>query len=221
MDKLQAVFFDLDGTLVNTLSDIANAYNYALAQVGLPARTESDYKQFIGNGSKVLCERLCGEHTDKVDEVNAIAVARYLEYCTEISDAYTGVQDAIEVLHSRGIKIAVLSNKPDALTKEIIGTYFYKSMFAHIRGLKDGEEPKPDTTVLLSMCEDMEVDPRECIFLGDSETDVHTAKNCNMKSVAVDWGYRSVAQLEEAGADIILEDTADIASLPEIFENIE
>lgn len=222
MDKLQAVFFDLDGTLVNTLGDIASAYNYALEQVGLPIRTEDEYKGFVGNGSKVLSERIVGSnHLYLAEEVNKIAVRKYQEDCTGFSDSYAGIQDAIEVLHSRGIKLAVLSNKPDALTQEIVKTFFSQSMFELIRGLTDGEHAKPNPEQLLKMCKQMDVDPRDCIFVGDSSVDVETAKNANMISVAVDWGFRSVAELEEAGADVILEDTADIASLPEIFDNID
>ncbi len=222
MDKLQAVFFDLDGTLVNTIGDIASAYNYALEQVGLPLRTEDEYKLFVGNGSRVLSERIVGEaHQYLAGEVNNIAVAKYKEDCTGFSNTYDGIQDAIEVLHSRGIKLAVLSNKPDALTQEIIKTFFSKSMFQLIRGLSDGDAAKPDPSILLQMCEQMDVEPKESIFVGDSSVDVETAKNASMKSVAVDWGFRSVEELEAAGADIILEDTADIASLPEIFDNID
>lgn len=222
MDKLQAVFFDLDGTLVNTIGDIASAYNYALEQVGLPLRTEDEYKRFAGNGSRVLCQRAVGEeHVSLADEVDSIAVRRYQEDCTGLSHTYEGIQDAIEVLHSRGIKLAVLSNKPDPLTQEIIKTFFPESMFELVRGLSEGDKAKPDATLLLQMCERMDAEPRECIFVGDSEVDVETARNANMKSVAVDWGFRSVEKLEEAGADIILEDTADIASLPEIFDNID
>lgn len=222
MDKLEAVFFDLDGTLINTLGDISNSYNKALEHFGIEIHTESDYRSFVGNGSYVLCQRLCGEkHRDKVDLVNSIAQKIYKENPTEFSYPYEGIEDAVEVLESRGVKCCLLSNKPDAITQKIIDDFFPKERFELVSGLIEGKKAKPDEEYLLEMCKAIDVDPRNCIYLGDSEVDIQTARNANMKSVACSWGFRDLSVLEEADPDLIIEDTADIASLPEIFVKLD
>lgn len=222
MDKLEAVFFDLDGTLINTLGDISNSYNKALEKFGLEPHSESDYKKFLGNGSYVLCQRLCGEqHKDKAEELNSIAMKIYRDNSTEFSYPYEGIEDAVEVLASRGVYCCLLSNKPDEITQVIMDDFFPKDRFALVSGLKDGKKAKPDVDYLLEMCKELDVDPKNCIFLGDSQVDIHTARNANMKAVVCNWGFRDRSELEEEKPDLIIEDTADIASLPEIFINLE
>lgn len=222
MDKLEAVFFDLDGTLINTLADISKSYNLALTKMNLPTYTESDYKRFVGNGSYVLCQRLCGvDNENKVEELDATAKQIYKDNPSELSKPYDGIEDAIEVLESRGIACCVLSNKPDDIVQQIVDDFFPKGRFKLISGLKDGKKAKPDVEYLLEMCKQLDVDHRNCIYIGDSSVDVATARNADMKSVACSWGFREREELEAAEPDLIIDDVADIASLPEIFINLE
>ncbi|NMD38905.1 MAG: HAD family hydrolase [Christensenellaceae bacterium] len=220
MRKLEAVFFDLDGTLVNTITDLANAYNYALEKLSLPKQNEADYKYFVGDGS-LNCAIRASNNSELAHEVHRIALEYYDEHLIDYSEPYTGVYDAIEVLLNRGIKMAVLSNKPDFATKKIINTLFPKGTFVLVQGKEDTMKLKPNPSHLLSMCEEMDVDPRNCVFVGDTNVDMKTANNANMIAVGVEWGFRTIEELEQHGADVILEEPAEISSLPEIFETLD
>lgn len=220
MRKLEAVFFDLDGTLVNTITDLANAYNNALEKFGLPKRNEAEYKYFVGDGS-LNCTIRASNNSELAPQINSAALEYYGEHLVDYSEPYTGVYDALEVLVNRGIKMAVLSNKPDFATKKIINTGFPKDTFAIVQGKEEDMKLKPDPKHLLSMCEEMDVDPKNCVFVGDTNVDMQTASNANMVAVGVEWGFRTIEELEENGADVILEEPAEISSLPEIFETID
>lgn len=220
MKKLEAVFFDLDGTLLDTLGDISKSYNLALEQLGLKTYDKADYRNFVGNGSYVLCQRLCGEkNSDKVEILNEIAQKIYKDNPADVSRVYDGIDLATKVLVDSGIKVCVLSNKPDAITQKIIKHYFPDGRFALVSGLKEGNVAKPDPEHLLNMCKKINVDAQNCIYVGDSDVDVDTARNAGMMSVACSWGFKDRCVLESKHPDVILDNTQDIARLLDIFEN--
>lgn len=220
MDKLEAVFFDLDGTLINTIGDIAYSYNKGLESMGLRQFSEQEYKQIVGRGSLNLCQNLTNHDENLAQDLHKIGVNFYMDSYNKNSYPYVGLDDAIEVLKTRGIKLAVLSNKPNELTKKIIYSYFPKNTFEMVYGLRDGFKPKPDADFLLEMCRELDVDPKNCIFVGDSEIDMQTAHNANMLAAGVLWGFRP-EEITEDSCDVIIEEPADLASLPEIFNNYE
>lgn len=221
MRNLKAVIFDLDGTLVNSLGDLAVAYNYALKEHGLKQHEEKNYAYFVGDGSLKCAERACGENPELAQKVKDTAIEYYSKNYDKFSECYEGVFDAVEVLISRGIKLAVLSNKPDDVCRDVIASFFPKNTFEIVRGLREGEIPKPDTANVEKILEQLDVDAKSTIFVGDSAADMKVAVEAGLTPVGVEWGFRGVDELKDNGAEIILEDTADISSLPEIFENLE
>jgi phosphoglycolate phosphatase len=213
-----AILFDLDGTLLDSLSSIALSMNEALASIALPTHETKAYRRFVGDGVRVLAERvLPPSERHRVDELLDAYRPRYRARQLE-APAYDGVQAMLDALAARKIPMAVLTNKPDDLAVEIVGALFAAIPFAHVRGERPSVPKKPDPTQALELARRMGARPERCWFVGDTPTDVQTAKNAGMTAVAVLWGFRPKEELEAAGA-------ARFASSPEalvsmLFEGV-
>ena len=203
----KAVLFDLDGTLVDTIPDIAAVMNAVLEELGFPPHPQKEYLAFVGWGSREL-SRLSLPESARTEE-NIRAADRgmktlYAKNPVARSRPYPGIKDALGALNRHGIGLAVLSNKPDELTQAVIEKLFPDIPFAVVRGGRDGVPNKPDPTSALAIARELSVDPQDCFFVGDSDVDMRTAVNARMIPTAVSWGYRGVDELKAAGAARVL-----------------
>ena len=186
------ILWDLDGTLLDTLGDLTDASNYALAQFGLPPRSEAEIRGFVGNGAKRQITLAMGAEPDdpRVDGVLAVYKPYYNDHCQIRTAPYAGVMDALALLAD--FPMAVVSNKPHAAVKALAEQYF-PGVYA--RGEQEGIPRKPAPDMILRTMEDLGVE--KCIYVGDSEVDILTAKNAGMPCLSVLWGFRDREQLTE------------------------
>ena len=201
--SIKAIIFDLDGTLVDSIHDIARCGNEALTSLGFPTHSVDTYKALVGDGLAGLARKALP--TDKREEATItklIDIYRtlYAAKWSATTRPYPGITKLLADISARGIKLAVLSNKSDDFTKMCVEQLLPARVFAEVRGESIGTPKKPDPQGALEVAATMEVGPGRCLFVGDSEIDLETARRAGMEFVAVDWGYRSRAELEEAGA---------------------
>ncbi len=207
--------FDLDGTLINSLYDLADAMNYALKKHGFEPHDREKYRFFVGSGISTLADRAMiipkGSATpEQKAEVLKDFNKYYTAHCMDSTRPYPGIVEILGELDRRNIKYAIMSNKPDNFSKEIAETLFPKNKFASIWGKRDGFERKPDPKAVLALIEEVGVTPDECLYIGDSDVDVYTAKNANLKFCGVSWGFRPKQELLDAGAVFIAETAEEI-----------
>lgn len=203
----KAVIFDLDGTLLNTYEDLANAVNFALEQNGLPTHMAEKYKIFAGNGTDMMITRalpLDKRNEEMLDKVRKLYFEYYNAHSGECTRPYDGIIDMLSELKSRGFKLAVVSNKIDFMTRAVVKEYFGDTMFDFVTGQCDGIIPKPDPSMVYKVMEQFGVTADECIFVGDSGVDAETGKNANMFTVGVLWGFRGKKELLECGASTVI-----------------
>ncbi|MBQ8954003.1 MAG: GNAT family N-acetyltransferase [Clostridia bacterium] len=202
---MKAVLFDLDGTLLNTLDDLAGSVAHAMRQMNLPPRTKDEVRAFVGNGARVLCEKCLGEGAEaaKVDELQALFQAHYKEHLHDATAPYAGIVEMLEALRARGVKRGVVSNKFSAASQAVCDLYF-GDLIDIVVGEGPGVRKKPAPDSLLAVMERLGAAPAECAMVGDSPQDILAAKAAGCRSVGVTWGFRSRAELEEAGADVIV-----------------
>lgn len=205
--KTEAVIFDLDGTLLDTLSDIADSTNNVLAKRGYPTHPVDDYRFFVGDGVKVLIERVLpsGERTPALVE-HCVSEMReeYARNWNVKSRPYAGVPKLLNGLVGLGLSMAVLSNKPDDFTRKCVEALLPDIEFGVVVGQRTGVPQKPDPTGALEVAQRLAVQPERIVLLGDSGIDMQTAVNAGMYPVGVLWGFRSGAELAENGARLLL-----------------
>lgn len=200
-----AVIFDLDGTLLNTLGDLRAATNHALEVRGLPPHSMEEIRQFIGNGIRLLICRAMPEGTPEA-EIDAALDDFKAYYAAHIHDRtvpYEGIPQLLTALRKRGIKVAVLSNKIDSASQQLI-EYFFPGKTDVVFGEHVGVPRKPDPTSCRMVMQQLGVQPEQVLYVGDSGTDMQTAKNAGLYAVGVTWGFRSKEVLLEYGADILV-----------------
>ncbi len=200
-----AVIFDLDGTLLNTLGDLRAATNHALEVRGLPPHSMEEIRQFIGNGIRLLICRAMPEGTPEA-EIDAALDDFKAYYAAHIHDRtvpYDGIPQLLTTLRKRGIKVAVLSNKIDSASQQLI-EYFFPGKTDVVFGEHVGVPRKPDPTSCRMVMQQLGVQPEQVLYVGDSGTDMQTAKNAGLYAVGVTWGFRSKEVLLEYGADILV-----------------
>ncbi|HOY85421.1 MAG: HAD family hydrolase [Candidatus Cloacimonetes bacterium] len=220
--KIKAVIFDLDGTLLDSLQDIAESMNKALAESGLPEHPLEAYKDFVGDGLFKLTERALPASRRKKADVEAMAEKFWVNYEESWflhTKTYPGILYLIQLCVSHKIKVAILSNKVHYFTKKMIRHYFRGAMINQGKnpfGIYSGEQPdkpvKPDPTRALELAERLKCKPENIAFLGDSPVDVQTAKNAGMISIGAAWGYCGREALEKAGADYVFDTAAEFAT---------
>ncbi len=223
--KIKAVIFDLDGTLLDSLVDMADSMNKALAESGLPEHPVEVYKDFVGNGLFELVKRATPASTHKQAEQEAIAEKfwnHYEESWFLHTRVYPGILYLIQLCVARKIKVAILSNKVHYFTKKMIRHFFRGVMINQGKnpfGIYSGEQPdmpaKPDPTRALELADRLKTNPENIAFLGDSPVDIETAVNAGMIPLGAAWGYRGRKELEEAGAEFIFDSPTELAALIE------
>lgn len=200
-----AVIFDLDGTLLNTLGDLRAATNHALEVRGLPPHSMEEIRQFIGNGIRLLICRAMPEGTPEA-EIDAALDDFKAYYAAHIRDRtvpYDGIPQLLTALRKRGIKVAVLSNKIDSASQQLI-EYFFPGKTDVVFGEHVGVPRKPDPTSCRMVMQQLGVQPEQVLYVGDSGTDMQTAKNAGLYAVGVTWGFRSKEVLLKYGADVLV-----------------
>ncbi len=211
--SIRGVIFDLDGTLLDSIGDIGGAMNDALAARGWPTHPLSAYLRFVGEGVEMLARRAAPPGTDDigklVDEYRALYAAR-MERETK---PYPGIADMLDALQVRGLDLAVLSNKRDDFTVELVRRQLSKWRFSDVRGERREVPRKPDPTAALQLAAVMKLKPEEIAFVGDTPIDVKTALAAGMLPVAVLWGFRTREELHAAGARHILERPDELLAL--------
>ncbi len=210
------VIFDLDGTLLDTIGDLAVACNASLAMRGLPQHSYDDYCGFVGNGIMRLVERALPEPLRTPENV-ALMRADFVRCYTKHIDArtrpYEGVPELLAVLSQRGLRLAVASNKFQAGTEKLVRRFFPGIAFDPVFGQREGVPLKPDPAVAETILSLTETPPGQALFVGDSGIDILTAKAAGIRSAGVTWGFRSRTELEEAGADHIVDRAEEILAL--------
>lgn len=214
---LKAFIFDLDGTLLNTLADIASACNFALAEHDYPQHPLAAYALMVGNGFETLVKRALPE--ERMPDALAIktitqeARERYASHMMEATRPYPGMAEALAALAREKAALGVLSNKPDALSAKLIAHYFPDTPFIAVQGALQGKPLKPDPETLLAMLAKAGIPASSARYVGDSDVDMLTARNAGVMGVGAAWGFRGREELERAGADIIIASPAELIGL--------
>lgn len=215
MSKPQAVLFDLDGTLLDTLGDLADAMNVVLAEDGLPTHTWQSFRYFIGEGVVELVKRSLPE--DRRGEASVLAyMKRYRESYTKHwhrSKPFAGIPDMLDRLQRAGLALAVVSNKPDDFTRLCVERLLPEWKFQVVLGQSERFPAKPDPASALHVAEKLGVARERCLFVGDSNIDMITGVNAGMIAVGVSWGFRPEKELLENGARHIVRDPREIVEL--------
>ena len=199
----KAVIFDLDGTLLNTCPDLMVAMNQMLDKFGFPRISEREVISYIGYGAEqyVKCA-IPKEHWDKTDECLRYYSKVYDESGSPLTRLYDGIDELLKNLKRAGLKLMILSNKPQTSTNEVYKRYLSSYAFDYVYGQREGIKAKPDPEPLYVVLKETGLNKEEIVFVGDGETDIGMAKNAGADSVGVLWGYRSKAQLMEAGGKV-------------------
>lgn len=207
------VIFDLDGTLLNTLDDLADSTNYALSKFGYPTRTIEEVQQFVGNGVAKLIERAIpdGKNNPNFEKCLSIFKENYAQNMYNKTAPYNGIIEMLSNLKSKGIKIAVVSNKFDLAVKELCKKYFEGFIdFAAGENEAQGIKKKPAPDTVISVLTEFNFAPEDAVYVGDSDVDIMTAKNSNMPCISVTWGFRDKKFLLENGATILINAPSEI-----------
>lgn len=201
----RAVLFDLDGTLTNTLEDIAFAMNRALRLNGLPEHPVNAYRYFVGDGVHMLVRRAIGERQEMEDAVFHTYQDYYKEHNLDRTRPYDGVPEMLAALQEKGLKLCVFSNKPDADTRRVVAHFFPQVNFVVVRGQVEGVPVKPDPAGALAVAAECGIAPENFLYLGDTDVDMLCAQRAGMHPVGVTWGFRTAEELEKAGAERLID----------------
>lgn len=206
------MLFDLDGTLADTLTDLANAVNHALTQLGCPTHPIAEYRYFVGDGARNLILRaLPPDRASLVEEGLALMRAHYEAHCFDHTRLYPGIRELVTALRNR--PLAVFSNKPDAFTKRMVDHFFPDHPFTVVRGHLPHMPIKPDPAVALQIAAEVGVPAEHWLYLGDTNTDMRTARAAGMFAVGALWGFREREELLAAGAQELVARPADVLRL--------
>ena len=215
MTKKLAIF-DLDGTLLDTLGDLASACNYVLQHNGYPTHPLDSYRYRVGGGINKLIERALPDAVRSARyaaELRPEFIARYREHLSDRTRPYPGIPELLERLESEGILLAVASNKYHEGTRKLVEHFFADRQFLRVSGQRDGVPVKPDPAIVLEILEASGLDAQDAFFIGDSDVDMFTAANAHVESIGVEWGFRPRTELIAAGAGHIARTPEDILRL--------
>lgn len=216
MAKVKAVIFDMDGTVADTLASIAGFGNAALKAHGYPEIETERYRRLVGNGADVLMHRMLDTAAQSYTEADVQALratydALYESDPTRLVTPYPGILALLRDVRAAGVKTAVLSNKPDNMTRFIAGALF-PGLFDIVHGQRAGVPKKPDPTAVFEICETLGVRPAECLYVGDSGVDMQTGANAGMPTAGVTWGFRGADELRQNGAVHLADDAEALQS---------
>lgn len=211
MDNIKFAIFDLDGTLLNTLDDLAAAVNFALAQNGMPKRDTDEVRTFIGHGIRNLIKRAVTEDCPEALYERTFRCFKeyYAENSANATRPYAGVREALLELKKRGFGLAVVSNKADALSKTLIEC-FYPDVFDTVWGEREGVAKKPSPEPLLLCCRELGAAPENVLYIGDTEVDLETARAAGCRCGIVTWGFRSKDAVAAMQPELVVDRPADI-----------
>lgn len=203
----KAVIFDLDGTLLDTLDDLGDSMNNMLERHGFPVHNVESYKYMIGDGAAFFVKRALPDsikEADKINEYLAEYRAEYKKNWKKKTGPYDGVIELIEALHSRDLRLAVLSNKPHDSTEMCVREFFSFDKFDIVLGHRQGKDLKPDPAGAIEIAEQFNIPPEQILYLGDTGVDMKTAVAAGMYPVGVLWGFRDKNELMENGAKVVI-----------------
>lgn len=212
----KAVIFDLDGTLINSLQDIADSMNRVLAAKGFPTYDYPSYRYFVGKGLKNLVIRTLSEEQRTEENITGLYADLLKDYeknCLQKTALYRGIPELLDTLKGRKLKLAILSNKADVLTKKIADELMSRWSFDIILGAKDLIPRKPDPTGVLMVSKTLGISPEEILYVGDTSVDMKTAIAGGMYPVGVTWGFRTREELLENGAKAIIDKPEELIDL--------
>ena len=212
--KYNTYIFDLDGTILDTLLDLAKAVNFAMRSKGYPERTVNEVRSFIGNGIRVLIKRAVPQETEDKDYNEALEIFTkyYLEHIADYTKPYDGIVDVINELKGKGCKTAVVSNKAHFAAQAVVKDFF-GDIFDAVTGKKDEFPSKPEPDSLLYTIGLLGSEKEQCIYIGDSDVDVLTAHNAGLPCIGVTWGNRDEDVLLASGAEYIARTPSDILKI--------
>ncbi|MDE7459649.1 MAG: HAD family hydrolase [Paramuribaculum sp.] len=215
----QLVIFDLDGTLLNTITDLADATNHALESFGFPTHPREIYPMLVGNGITRLIERaLPEEHRDNstIAKIRTAFMEYYSAHLTDFTVPYPGIPELLDELTSRGVKVAVASNKYQEAVATLITHFFPRIPWVAVEGQKEGVPTKPDPSIVFQILYQHPTPKSEVLYVGDSGVDMETARRACVDSVGVAWGFRPKTELEETHADHIITSPSELIPLLDI-----
>ena len=209
--KYRAAIFDMDGTILNTLDDLADTMNYCLRSYGMPERTISEIRSFLGNGLRVLVEKSvpAGMEKSLIDLMCETFGDYYKDHCAIKTRPYEGINTLLQKVREAGILTAVVSNKVDFAVTELCNEYF-DGLFDYSIGERPGQRRKPFPDSVNAVLEYFKLTKEDAVYIGDSEVDFMTAKNAGMDVIMVDWGFRDEATLQLMGAKKIAHSTDEV-----------
>lgn len=212
---IKAFIFDLDGTLLNTISDLRDSINLALDQFGYPHFSESEVKLKVGNGMKVLIRRSVPAEFDdaQVEKVLQVFLHEYKIHQMDETAPYPGIVDLLHELNRKGVPCGVISNKQNPNTQSIIQHFFSDIQFTFVSGEVAGIDPKPDPTLTLRCIKAMNLSPDEILYVGDTKVDIATGHNAGLKTVGVTWGFRDRKELVDNHADYLVDHPSELLEL--------
>lgn len=207
----QSIILDLDGTLLDTLEDLADSVNHALAQSGHTPRTLDEIRVFVGNGAKLLVAQAlpAGTCEDKIGQCLGLFRAHYKENMRNKTQAYKGIYPLLDQLKAAGIRMAVVSNKPDSAVKMLCKDYFGQSIDVAI-GDRDGVPKKPAPDSVYEAMETIGAQKESTLYVGDSDVDIQTARNAGLPCVAVTWGFRPAEKLKADCPDFMIDEPSQL-----------
>ena len=211
-----AIIFDLDGTLLNTIDDLANSMNFVLAQHGFPIHKFEQYKLFIGNGMEKLTRRVLPKECTDENFIKTFLEDfqnQYGKTWHNFTKPYPGIEELLENLEARGIRMSVLSNKSDQFTQIIIDYYFGLNHFDFVYGAREGVPKKPDPTGALEIINGSKLKPSDFLYLGDSGVDMQTANAAGIYALGATWGFRKRDELIDNGAKKLIHNPSEITDL--------
>ena len=218
---IKAVLFDLDGTLVNSLTDLADSTNFALEKLGFPTHETEKYKYFVGDGIPMLIKRALpeGERTEETQaQCLELFMSRYREHYFDKTDAYDGIKDLLCELKKQGFIIAVISNKAHEMAQKVVSKVF-GDIFNTVAGKREGYKSKPDPALILEIFNELGAIPEECVLIGDSGMDMAAAVNAKVTGIGVLWGFRSEEELISNGAKHIASTPSQILDIIKETQN--
>ena len=208
------VIFDLDGTLLNTIDDLADTGNHVCTLHGWPTHTVAEFKLMVGNGIPKLVERFAPQGTSQevLDQAFQEFMDWYGVHKEDKTAPYAGMPEVAKALREAGVSIAVLSNKADVMAGPVV-EHYYPGIFPVVQGALPGLPTKPDPTLLHKLMDRLGATQEDTLFVGDSNVDIRTAKNGGLTGCGVLWGFRSREELEAAGADVIVSTPQELLDL--------
>jgi phosphoglycolate phosphatase len=216
MMEYKAVLFDLDGTLIDTVDDIGDAANRVLSNRNFPTHSISAYRLFIGEGVRMLFTHALPEESRNQDLITACLEEFIEDYRCNYNvktKLYDGVPELLDILKLRGLKLAILSNKPDPITKDCVAFFLSEWNFDVVLGQHDSIPRKPDPQGALEVAQRLAIPPSNFIYLGDTAIDMKTAVSAGMFPVGVLWGFRSLEELKKNGARVIIDEPMQLMDL--------